>query len=36
MLYCGRALGWPDETHPINRWRSERETAADFARFSGY
>ena len=25
MLYCGMALGWPDEAHPINGWRSERE-----------
>ena len=36
MLYCGLALGWPDETHPINQWRSERESVADFARFSGF
>ena len=36
MLYCGMALGWPDEAHPINGWRSEREPVESFARFSGF
>jgi len=36
MLYCGMALGWPDEAHPINRWRSEREPLESFARFEGF
>ncbi len=36
MLYCGMALGWPDEAHPINGWRTEREPVAAFARFSGF
>ena len=36
MLYCGMALGWPDESHAINRWRSEREPVGSFARFDGF
>ena len=36
MLYCGMALGWPDEGHPINRWRSEREPLESFARLDGF
>lgn len=36
MLYCGLALGWPDEAHAINRWRSRREPVEGFARFSGF
>ncbi len=36
MLYCGLALGWPDEAHAINRWRSEREPVAQFANFRGF
>jgi nitroreductase len=36
MLYCGMAIGWPDEAHPINRWRSEREPVEAFATFRGF
>ena len=36
MLYCGMALGWPDEAHPINGWRSERAPMEEFARFRGF
>ena len=36
MLYCGMALGYADESHPINGWRTEREPPAAFARFSGF
>lgn len=36
MLYCGMALGWPDEAHPINGWRSEREPLESFATFRGF
>ena len=36
MLYCGMALGWPDEDHPINGWRSEREPLEAFATFRGF
>jgi nitroreductase len=36
MLYCGMPLGWPDEAHPINCWRSEREPMEGFARFDGF
>ena len=36
MLYCGMALGYPDETHPINGWRSQREPLETFASFRGF
>ena len=36
MLYCGMALGWPDEAHPINQWRSEREPLESFTTFRGF
>lgn len=36
MLYCGMALGWPDEAHPINAWRSEREPLESFVTFRGF
>ena len=36
MLFCGIALGFADETAPINRWRSEREPVDAFARFEGF
>lgn len=36
MLYCGMALGWPDEAHPINAWRSGRESLESFATFRGF
>jgi nitroreductase len=36
MLYCGMALGWPDEAAPINGWRSEREPLDVFASFRGF
>ncbi|MGZ8283578.1 MAG: nitroreductase [Allosphingosinicella sp.] len=36
MLYCGMALGWPDEAAPINGWRSEREPLESFVAFHGF
>ena len=36
MLYCGMALGHPDETAPVNRLVTEREPVDAFARFSGF
>jgi nitroreductase len=36
ILFCGIALGFADETAPINRWRSEREPVDAFARFEGF
>jgi len=36
MLSCGMGLGWPDQAHPINQWRSEREPVGAFARFRGF
>lgn len=36
MLTCGMALGFADETAPINRWRTEREPLDAFASFAGF
>ena len=36
MLFCGMALGYADETAPINRWRSSREGVDGFAVFKGF
>jgi nitroreductase len=36
MLFCGVALGYADETAPINGWRSPREDVNVFASFQGF
>jgi nitroreductase len=36
MLYCGMALGYADESHPINGWRTERAPVESFASFAGF
>lgn len=36
MLFCGMALGYADETAPINRWRTPREPVDEFASFQGF
>lgn len=36
MVYCGIALGFADETHPINGFETEREPVEGFARFRGF
>jgi len=36
MLFSGMALGYRDETAPINRLRSERAALAEFATFRGF
>ena len=36
MLTCGMALGYADETQPINQWRTEREPLDAFASFAGF
>ncbi|HEX8263155.1 MAG TPA: nitroreductase [Allosphingosinicella sp.] len=36
ILYCGMALGYADESAPINRWRTERAPVEDFATFRGF
>jgi nitroreductase len=36
ILFCGMALGYADETVPINSWRSTREPLDSFATFSGF
>ena len=36
MIYSGMALGYADETAPINGWRSPREPLDAFASFDGF
>ena len=36
LFYCGIALGFADESHPINGWRTERVPLEDFASFRGF
>lgn len=36
MVVCGIALGKPDESHPVNTVRTERETLKSFATFHGF
>lgn len=36
MIYSGMALGYADESAPINAWRSPRAVVDEFATFSGF
>lgn len=36
MIYSGMAMGYADETAPINQWRSPRAPVEDFASFDGF
>jgi nitroreductase len=36
LMFCGMALGYADETAPINSWRSAREPLDSFATFLGF
>ena len=36
MIYCGMALGYADETAPINTLRSERASVDEIADFKGF
>ena len=36
MVYSGIALGYADETAPINNWRSPRARLEEYAIFSGF
>ena len=36
LFYCGMALGFADEAHPINGWRTDREPLESFATFAGF
>ena len=36
MLFCGMALGYPDDRAPINRLRTERAALSEFAVFRGF
>ena len=33
LLLCGMALGYPDESHPVNRYRTAREAVDTFTRW---
>ncbi len=35
MIFCGVALGYADEGHPVNGLTSERAPLAEFVRFEG-
>ena len=36
LFYCGMALGFADEAHAINGWRTERVPIEEFASFRGF
>jgi nitroreductase len=36
VVYCGMALGYADETAPVNRLRSDRMTVDELATFKGF
>ena len=36
MLFSGMALGYADESHPINNWRTRRDPLADWAELRGF
>jgi nitroreductase len=36
MLFAGMGLGYADEAHPINNWRTRRDPLADWAELRGF
>lgn len=36
QLYCGMALGYLDETQPINQWRTDRAPLDEFVTWQGF
>jgi len=36
LLYCGMALGYADESAPVNRLRADRAPVDEFASFRGF
>jgi nitroreductase len=36
LVYCGMALGYPDESAPVNQLRADREPVDGFATFRGF
>jgi hypothetical protein len=36
MIYSGMALGYADESAPINAWRSPRAPLDSYASFDGF
>jgi len=36
QLYCGMSMGYMDEDHPVNSWRTERQEVEEFTVFSGF
>jgi hypothetical protein len=35
MLFCGMAIGWRDESQPVNQLRTERAPLEEFTSFRG-
>ena len=36
LLYCGMAVGYADETKPVNRLRSDRASLEELVEFRGF
>ena len=36
MLFCGMAMGYIDDSHPINSWRTERALIDEFVTWRGF
>jgi nitroreductase len=36
ILYCGMSVGYGDRSHPVNQFRTERESLDKFCRFVGF
>ena len=36
MLFCGMGIGYADESHSINSWRTDRESVENFTTFYGF
>ncbi len=36
MVFCGLALGWLDESAPVNQFRTERAALKEYAHFKGF
>ena len=36
MIFCGMGLGYMDEDHPINNWRTPRMETDEFTTFLGF
>ncbi|BBO30092.1 NADH dehydrogenase (plasmid) [Alteromonas sp. I4] len=36
IIFCGMALGYPDDTHPVNKAKTGRVSASEFTEFKGF